>query len=730
MNIANYEEVFILLHKELDKLKDLNHTKIQEVFNSINSELNSIENAANELKTSNSVLRIGVVGQVKAGKSSFLNSLFFNGENVLPRASTPMTAGLTVLKYGESNSFSVEYYNSAEWDVFQGLAKQYKEIIQEYKASNPNLTDKEIEEAANIDSAICSAYSLVKSCSHKAQSKIQDKALIEEISFNSLSDLQDVLSTYVGADGEYTSIVKCLTIELNDKRLQDLQIVDTPGVNDPVVSREHRTREFLRSCHGVFFLSMASRFFDSTDVSFLSERIGSEGIGTIVLLASKYDSVLQDVGTKYHDDLNAAFNNCNYNLRAQFKRNLAQSSYRGDDPIFDTNSGIGFSIAQKNKSDWDTMEAHVVKQMQKFYPSYFSSDEEIKQIFLEMSNINDIKEKYLDKVFLSNKDKIISNKMNGYFSNATEKFKKAVDDKTNMLSNYISDLGSKNIEEIRSMIESQEEAIKNISASLHTISNKASKDTDRYIKEILSDCIFSWDRNIPTKSEERTITRASTILGIGKHFDFSYKIVDPQKLINTIEKAYNNYLKQIKDEWNKKNNGLRDNILEKFSAIISDSEANNKNFKGDYFRHIIEDIWVNIQNATELATDNIRQSLVNALESALTDSVYRPGSFGSMSEAETKNKVTDESQKKIQKCISSISDVMSTIHEELIKLLRDSSKDVTSVVIENRDTFISGIKKSTEEYTNSLKSDLKEKEKNLKLMNEAKNILINLKKQI
>ncbi len=45
------------------------------------------------------ILKIGVVGQVKAGKSSFLNSLFFEGETVLPKASTPMTAGLTILEY-------------------------------------------------------------------------------------------------------------------------------------------------------------------------------------------------------------------------------------------------------------------------------------------------------------------------------------------------------------------------------------------------------------------------------------------------------------------------------------------------------------------------------------------------------------------------------------------------------------------------------------------------------
>ncbi|WP_411015822.1 dynamin family protein, partial [Salmonella sp. ZJQZ20_0076] len=43
----------------------------------------------------NRILRFGFVGQIKRGKSSFLNSLLFDGESVLPKAATPMTAALT-----------------------------------------------------------------------------------------------------------------------------------------------------------------------------------------------------------------------------------------------------------------------------------------------------------------------------------------------------------------------------------------------------------------------------------------------------------------------------------------------------------------------------------------------------------------------------------------------------------------------------------------------------------
>ncbi|MBP1542934.1 MAG: dynamin family protein [Oscillospiraceae bacterium] len=48
-------------------------------------------------------LNIGVIGQVKAGKSSFLNTLLFGGKKVLPSAATPKTATLTKIEYSEEN---------------------------------------------------------------------------------------------------------------------------------------------------------------------------------------------------------------------------------------------------------------------------------------------------------------------------------------------------------------------------------------------------------------------------------------------------------------------------------------------------------------------------------------------------------------------------------------------------------------------------------------------------
>ena len=66
-------------------------------------------------KLEKDVLTIGVIGQMKCGKSTFLNSFVFE-EDVLPAATTPMTASLSVITYGENKKIVAEFYTKDEWE--------------------------------------------------------------------------------------------------------------------------------------------------------------------------------------------------------------------------------------------------------------------------------------------------------------------------------------------------------------------------------------------------------------------------------------------------------------------------------------------------------------------------------------------------------------------------------------------------------------------------------------
>lgn len=214
-------------------------------------------------------LVIGVIGQMKAGKSTFLNAFAF-GDEVLPAATTPMTASLSVITYGEKEEVVAEFYSPAEWKEMEYRAEQE---VDEYAKDPETLKIKAarelVQKAARLGSALSSLLGTTR------------------------SDKVDQLIEYVGADGKYVAITKAVTLYKNMELLRGVEIVDTPGFNDPVVSREARTREFLSKADAVLLLLYAGRPFDATDREILFKTVGSAGTGRVLVGINKYDTVVR-----------------------------------------------------------------------------------------------------------------------------------------------------------------------------------------------------------------------------------------------------------------------------------------------------------------------------------------------------------------------------------------------------------------------------------------------------
>lgn len=225
-------------------------------------------------------LNIGVVGQVKAGKSSFLNTLLFDGKEILPKASTPKTATLTKMEYSEQNTIQIEYYSLDEWEVLKDNA------------------------AIDLDDEIyASARELVEMVRNNGiDPEPYLKKGQDSFDFATYDDLIKHLNDYVGEDGKFTPIVKSVTLYLNKEEFKGLSIVDTPGLNDPIASRTIRTKEFMELCDVVFFLSQSGSFLDKSDWILLSSQLPQKGVKKLVLVASKYDSGIRDILRKSDDD--------------------------------------------------------------------------------------------------------------------------------------------------------------------------------------------------------------------------------------------------------------------------------------------------------------------------------------------------------------------------------------------------------------------------------------------
>lgn len=713
ININNYNDVFGKLTKAVDIASASDNEEIKKIFSKIKEKVCDIKEGGDRLKRDNEILKIGVVGQVKAGKSSFLNSLLFEGENVLPRASTPMTAGLTVLEYGEKNVFSVEYYTAKEWEKFEDKAKEYDDFVNNVKSMNPVLTDEEAAKMANIPDELSAAKELISRCTRVAKGKVGVAS--EEKDFTDIKDLQDILENFVGADGQFTSVVKSLTIRLNDERLKGMRIVDTPGVNDPVVSREHRTREFLRECHGVFFLSFASRFFDSTDVHFLTNRIGSQGIGTVVLIASKFDSVLQDSGSKFEDDLGNAIEDCQRQLKAQFRRNLSGSDYRGEEPRFTMSSGIGYSIANKKPSEWDSMESHVVKQMKRFYPSFFASDSDIKATFNELSQIDDIRKDYLDGEFVKNRDKIISSKVNSYFGNATSEIKAILSDGKANLNERNNALCKKDISQIESVREATLKVVEKIVKDIDSLANKA----DDMAAQSMKEC---WNRyqtpsvRVPTKEEGVTFVRQSTFWGRDKDKDVScsYKKIDEQKLVSEAESQVQAAAENLSKNWNEESKKLMDSIKSTIGSLIADAEQKDSDNKldADGLRRILGEVLASMSNSTVINVKDLTNNVVGRIMDIAQDSDVSLD-VGSVDETTAKNKISSRAREKRRKVENGLRDLFDEFNTDLKKELEKSKNEVINIFTSRKKELIKKAEGSVKDYLDSLEKELKDKKAQL-----------------
>ena len=124
-----------------------------------------------------------------------------------------------------------------------------------------------------------------------------DKTLAEleqhrNIQAASVAELLGKLDTFVGANGAYMPFTKSVTLYIPEVSLKGLQVIDTPGINDPVTSREDRTERLLQECDTVLLVSPTGQFLTKEDTSLMYRLITKEGTQEAYIIASQADNQL------------------------------------------------------------------------------------------------------------------------------------------------------------------------------------------------------------------------------------------------------------------------------------------------------------------------------------------------------------------------------------------------------------------------------------------------------
>lgn len=255
-------------------------------------------------KLDNDVLRIAIIGQMNCGKSTYVNSLVFEND-VLPMAATTMTASLSVITYGEEAKIEVEFYSKEDW------AQQVELSKLEYQEDSYDLKNLQIKAAKEL----------------VEYAKRLKRNTLDELLGTTQTDTLENLKDYVGCDGKYVSIVKLVRIYYPKEYLKGVEIVDTPGFNDPIKSRENRTTEFLTKADAVVMLLYAGQPFAANDRDLLMNHVRKSGVGKIVLGVNKYDVPYSSGDYSIEDiakQVTAAIKKCLKNDNDRFMADLAK----------------------------------------------------------------------------------------------------------------------------------------------------------------------------------------------------------------------------------------------------------------------------------------------------------------------------------------------------------------------------------------------------------------------
>ncbi|GHP46955.1 dynamin family protein [Helicobacter pylori] len=430
-----------------------------------------LEKTLKEMQAKDRDLKVGIIGRVKAGKSSLLNALIFEGKDVLPKAATPMTASLTVLKYAKTLSTEVEFYSQEdileikneharyekefqrivdekvkEQKEKQSLLNRAKEGFNKVKFLTKNKSDKEapkervlsdeeiLEKARKIakntlneDTRLVSSYDQYEKM--KKSGLLNTETLDLRIQADSLEELNQKLLQFVGANGKFMPYTKAVQISLNNPNLKDLEVIDTPGVNDPIVSREERTKALLKECDVVFVISPSNQFLTDSDMDLFDRVSNKEGIQEIYFVASQADSAVcapsEVQNSRQH--LPTALENAQKSLSSSLDKTMealiqTNPNQRG---IFKKaikngiilTSGACFSMYNdfKNQASWESKKEEYYnawRNLTNAYPDAFSSDDKSKESLLLLSNIDAIRGRLEEAA--KEKEYIISQRLQEY----------------------------------------------------------------------------------------------------------------------------------------------------------------------------------------------------------------------------------------------------------------------------------------------------------------------------
>ncbi|MFZ8846096.1 MAG: dynamin family protein, partial [Candidatus Hydrothermia bacterium] len=310
----------------------------------------------------------------------------------------------------------------------------------------------------------------------KPEMRQKMKQKTEKLEFSDISDIKETLKDYISESGKYINIVKSVSININYEPIRYIDIVDTPGLNDPIVSRSQKTKKFIDTCDILFLLSSSSQFLEKADIELLAE-IYRRRSAKIYVIASKFDLVLCDalVGMKNKDiDFKELFEIELEKRKGEFKSHLQEYEKLITQGIIDENV-LYFSSAFYKKLNNVPLSNDEKKAIDKL--SQKTKNFDVDSYITGFEQIKAIIDKYKDEKFANATKSEIVRK---YLEERPKSIKKLIDLFIENITETLNKKGKNIKEEIKNLENERQIFQKN----KQEIKNKLEDTYGKYLKEL------------------------------------------------------------------------------------------------------------------------------------------------------------------------------------------------------------------------------------------------------
>jgi len=210
--------------------------------------------------------RIAVVGQIKAGKSSFINALI-QQPSLLPTDINPWTTAVTNLHFGQRSDTDdaaiFSFFTTVEWERLAEGGGKLRELTERLVPGfEPALLRQHITAVRTRASARLGAqFHELLGQSHRFRD-LERRTLVQYVCAGEPGAGNEI--------GKFSDITRSADLYLNKGPFEfPVTIIDTPGTNDPFLVRDEITRGCLDKADVYVVVLTAHQPLSDADVSLL-----------------------------------------------------------------------------------------------------------------------------------------------------------------------------------------------------------------------------------------------------------------------------------------------------------------------------------------------------------------------------------------------------------------------------------------------------------------------------